>query len=31
VHFDGLDSIEAREQGTRGKLDGLDEFLSNDR
>jgi uncharacterized protein YndB with AHSA1/START domain len=31
VHFDGLDSVEGREEGTRGILDGLGSFLSRDR
>jgi len=31
VHFDGLDSVEGREEGTRGILDGLAAFLSRDR
>ncbi|GIH03953.1 hypothetical protein Rhe02_20200 [Rhizocola hellebori] len=30
VHFDGLDSVEGREEGTRGILDGLGAFLSKD-
>ena len=29
VHFDGLDSVEGREEGTRGILDQLAEFLSS--
>jgi uncharacterized protein YndB with AHSA1/START domain len=28
VHFDGLDSVEGREEGTRGLLDNLGSFLS---
>lgn len=28
VHFDGLDSIEGREEGTRGLLDNLGTFLT---
>jgi uncharacterized protein YndB with AHSA1/START domain len=28
VHFDGLDSVEGREEGTRGLLDNLGTFLS---
>ena len=31
VHFDGLDSVEGREEGTRGILDGLGSFLTRDR
>lgn len=31
VHFDGLDSVEGREEGTRGLLDGLGTFLTRDR
>ncbi|RKR86645.1 uncharacterized protein YndB with AHSA1/START domain [Micromonospora pisi] len=31
VHFDGLDSAEGREEGTRGILDGLASFLTRDR
>ena len=29
VHFDGLDSVEGREEGTRGLLDMLGTFLAN--
>ena len=29
VHFDGLDSIEGREQGTRGLLEQLASYLAN--
>jgi len=29
VHFDGLDSVEGREEGTRGLLDSLGSFLGN--
>jgi uncharacterized protein YndB with AHSA1/START domain len=28
VHFDGLDSVEGREEGTRGLLDNLGSFLA---
>jgi len=28
VHLDGLDSVEGREEGTRGLLDGLGSFLA---
>jgi uncharacterized protein YndB with AHSA1/START domain len=28
VHFDGLDSVEGREEGTRGLLDNLGSFLT---
>jgi uncharacterized protein YndB with AHSA1/START domain len=28
VHFDGLDSVEGREEGTRGLLDALGSFLT---
>jgi uncharacterized protein YndB with AHSA1/START domain len=31
VHFDGLDSVEGREEGTRGLLDGLGSFLTRAR
>jgi uncharacterized protein YndB with AHSA1/START domain len=31
VHFDGLDSVEGREEGTRGILDGLGIFLTRER
>ena len=31
VHFDGLDSVEGREEGTRGILDGLGTFLTRER
>jgi uncharacterized protein YndB with AHSA1/START domain len=31
VHFDGLDSVEGREEGTRGLLDNLASFLMADR
>ncbi|GAA2371431.1 SRPBCC family protein [Dactylosporangium salmoneum] len=31
VHFDGLDSVEGREEGTRGILDGLATFLTQHR
>ena len=31
VHFDGLDSVECREQGTRGILDQLRTYLSIER
>ncbi|WP_027344478.1 SRPBCC family protein [Hamadaea tsunoensis] len=31
VHFDGLDSVEGREEGTRGILDGLAAFLARGR
>ena len=30
VHFDGLDSVEGREEGTRGILDALGSFLARD-
>lgn len=30
VHFDGLDSVEGREEGTRGILDNLGSFLVRD-
>ena len=30
VHFDGLDTVEAREEGTRGILDNLGSFLVAD-
>lgn len=30
VHFDGLDSVEGREEGTRGILDGLGSFLTKE-
>jgi uncharacterized protein YndB with AHSA1/START domain len=31
VHFDGLDSVEGREEGTRGLLDNLGSFLTASR
>jgi uncharacterized protein YndB with AHSA1/START domain len=31
VHFDGLDSVEGREEGTRGLLDTLGSFLAGGR
>jgi uncharacterized protein YndB with AHSA1/START domain len=31
VHFDGLDSVEGREEGTRGLLDNLGTFLARSR
>ncbi len=31
VHFDGLDSVEGREEGTRGLLDNLASLLTRDR
>lgn len=31
VHYDGLDSVEGREEGTRGILDGLAAYLMRDR
>ena len=31
VHFDGLDSVEGREEGTRGLLEQLDTYLSAER
>jgi uncharacterized protein YndB with AHSA1/START domain len=31
VHFDGLDSVEGREEGTRGLLDQLASYLAADR
>ena len=31
VHFDGLDSVEGREEGTKGLLDQLGAYLTSDR